>query len=127
MLDMQQKIKIFKALGNETRFLIFKNVFTGGYACSIDKQDPNVKTSPHATCVSTIAEHFSFSLPTISKHLQLLREANIVKMEKKGNKIYIEPNLAIIEELSECFTTLQDNFKTNRALFFDDVDISQEH
>lgn len=27
MLDMQQKIKIFKALGNETRFFIFKTVF----------------------------------------------------------------------------------------------------
>lgn len=121
MLDMQQKIKIFKALGNETRFMIFKNVFTGGYTCSIDKKDPNVKVSPHATCVSTIAEHFEFSLPTISKHLQLLREADIVKMEKKGNKIYIEPNIETIRELGGCFTTLVDNFEKNRELFFDEV------
>ena len=96
MLDMHQKIKIFKALGNETRFLIFKNIFTGGYTCSIDKKDPKVKVSPHATCVSTIAEHFEFSLPTISKHLKELREANIVTMEKKGNKIYIEPNIVTV-------------------------------
>jgi len=124
MLDMQQKIKIFKALGNETRFLIFKNVFTGGYTCSIDKKDPKVKVSPHATCVSTIAEHFEFSLPTISKHLQLLREANIVKMEKKGNKIYIEPNIDTIRELGECFTVLVENFETNRELFFGDLTVS---
>ena len=26
MLDMEDKIKIFKALGNETRFKIFKNI-----------------------------------------------------------------------------------------------------
>ena len=123
MLDMHQKIKIFKALGNETRFLIFKNIFTGGYTCSIDKKDPKVKVSPHATCVSTIAEHFDFSLPTISKHLKELREANIVTMEKKGNKIYIEPNIETVRELGGCFTTLVDNFEENRELFFAEVAI----
>jgi len=124
MLDMHQKIKIFKALGNETRFLIFKNIFTGGYTCSIDKKDPKVKVSPHATCVSTIAEHFEFSLPTISKHLKELREANIVTMEKKGNKIYIEPNIETIRELGGCFTTLVDNFEENRELFFGDITVN---
>ena len=118
MLDMQQKIKIFKALGNETRFLIFKNVFTGGYTCSIDQRQPGVTVDPHATCVSTIAEHFNFALPTISKHLKELREANIVTMEKKGNKIYVEPNIETIRELGECFTALVENFDKNRKLFF---------
>lgn len=121
MLDMKQKIKIFKALGNETRFLIFKNVFTGGYTCSIDKKDPALKTSPHATCVSTIAEHFDFSLPTISKHLKELREAEIITMAKKGNKIYIEPNIETIRELGDCFQALIENFDTNRELFFGDM------
>jgi len=121
MLDMHQKIKIFKALGNETRFLIFKNIFTGGYTCSIDKKDPNVTVSPHATCVSTIAEHFNFSLPTISKHLKELREADIVTMEKKGNKIYIEPNIETIRELGVCFNALVENFETNREAFFGEV------
>lgn len=124
MLDMHQKIKIFKALGNETRFLIFKNIFTGGYTCSLDKKDPKVTVSPHATCVSTIAEHFDFSLPTISKHLKELREANIVTMEKKGNKIYIEPNIETVRELGGCFTTLVENFEENRELFFGDVVLS---
>jgi ArsR family transcriptional regulator, arsenate/arsenite/antimonite-responsive transcriptional repressor len=124
MLDMKQKIKIFKALGNETRFLIFKNVFTGGYACSLDKKDTKVKVSPHATCVSTIAEHFDFALPTISKHLKELREAEIITMEKKGNKIYIEPNIETIRELGGCFSTLVNNFETNRELFFGDVVLS---
>ncbi len=123
MLDMKQKIKIFKALGNETRFLIFKNVFTGGYTCSLDKKNQDVKVSPHATCVSTIAEHFNFSLPTISKHLKELREADIITMEKKGNKIYIEPNIETIRELGNCFSTLIDNFEINRELFFGNVTI----
>ncbi|HHO65918.1 MAG TPA: transcriptional regulator, partial [Epsilonproteobacteria bacterium] len=73
------------------------------------------------TCVSTIAEHFEFSLPTISKHLKELREANIVTMQKKGNKIYIEPNVETIRELGGCFTTLADNFEENREIFFGEV------
>jgi len=110
MLDMDQKIKIFKALGNETRFLIFKNVFTGAYICSIDKTQPNDDLIAQATCVSTIAEHFDFSLPTISRHLKELRDANIIIMEKKSNKIYITPNPEIIKDLSQCFNILVDNY-----------------
>ena len=86
MLGMEEKIKIFKALGNETRFLIFKNVFTGGYACSIDESKPKDDIIAQATCVTTIAEHFNFSLPTISRHLKELKDANIIIMTKKSNK-----------------------------------------
>jgi ArsR family transcriptional regulator len=121
MLDMEQKIKIFKALGNETRFLIFKNIFTGGYTCSIDKKQAGVEVNPIATCVSTVAEHFNFSLPTISAHIKELKEAKIILVEKKGNKVYIEPNIETIRELAECFGTLVTNFDNNRELFFADT------
>ena len=121
MLDMEQKIKIFKALGNETRFLIFKNIFTGGYTCSLDKKQAGVEVNPIATCVSTGAEHFNFSLPTISAHIKELKEAKIILVEKKGNKVYIEPNIETIRELAECFGTLVTNFDNNRELFFADA------
>jgi len=117
MLDMEQKIKIFKALGNETRFLIFKNVFTGGYACSIDDKKPNNDIIAQATCVTTIAVNFDFSLPTISRHLKELKDANIIKMTKKSNKIYIEPNPEIIKELASCFTLLVDNYSDSPFQF----------
>lgn len=121
MLDMDHKLKIFKALSNETRFLIFKNVFTGGYTCSLDKKQPGVDVNPIATCVSTVAEHFDFSLPTISAHIKELKEAKIITVEKKGNKVYIEPNIDTIRELSECFQTLVTNFDNHRELFFGDA------
>ena len=117
MLDMKQKIKIFKALGNETRFKIFKNVFTGGYACSIDKSKPSEDIIAQATCVSTIAEHFDFALPTISRHLKELKDADIIIMTKISNKIYIKPNPQIIEELAKCFTTLVENYNENTYQF----------
>lgn len=120
MLDMEQKIKIFKALGNKTRFLIFKNVFTGGYTCSLDKKQSGVEVNPIATCVSTVAEHFNFSLPTISAHIKELKEAKIISVEKKGNKVYIEPNIETIREIAGCFQALVTNFDNNRELFFGD-------
>lgn len=110
MLDMEQKVKIFKALGHETRFLIFKNIYTGGYACSIDNTKPSDDIIAQATCVTTIAEHFDFSLPTISRHLKELKDANIITMTKVSNKIYIKPNPEIIEELSNCFGELVKNY-----------------
>jgi ArsR family transcriptional regulator len=119
MLGMEEKIKIFKALGNETRFLIFKNVFTGGYACSIDESKPKDDIIAQATCVTTISEHFNFSLPTISRHLKELKDANIIIMTKKSNKIYIEPNPEIIRELSSCFTDLVNNY--NNMFQFDNT------
>lgn len=120
MLDMEQKIKIFKALGHETRFLIFKNIFTGGYACSIDNTQPNDDIIAQATCVTTISEHFEFSLPTISRHLKELKDANIIIMTKKSNKIYIQPNPKIIRELAFCFSELVDNYD-NSILQFDNT------
>ncbi len=107
---MKDKIKIFKALGNETRFSIFKNIFTGGYTCSIDEKQPNNDIIAQATCVTTIADNFNFSLPTISRHLKELKDAGVIVMIKKGNKIYIEPNTKIVKELSKCFTNLADNY-----------------
>lgn len=121
MLDMEQKLKIFKALSNKTRFMIFKNIFTGGYTCSLDKKQPGVEVNPIATCVSTVAEHFNFSLPTISAHIKELKEANIITVEKKGNKVYIEPNIETIREMAACFQTLVTNFDNNRELFFNDT------
>ncbi len=119
MLEMDDKIKIFKALGNKTRFLIFKNIFTGGYACSIDENKPKDDIIAQATCVTTIAKHFNFSLPTISRHLKELKDAKVIIMTKKSNKIYIEPNPEIIKELSSCFTELVNNY--NNMLQFDNT------
>ena len=123
MLDMDQKIKIFKALGNETRFKIFKNIFTGGYACSIDENQPSDDMIAQATCVTSIAEHFNFALPTISRHLKELKDAQIITMTKSGNKIYIEPNIETMKEIATCFSELVENFEAGVAYQFDNTKI----
>ncbi|PHQ65606.1 MAG: transcriptional regulator [Sulfurimonas sp.] len=121
MLDMNDKIKIFKALGNETRFMIFKNIFTGGYACSIDDSKPNDDIIAQATCVTSIAEHFDFALPTISRHLKELKDAKIITMTKIKNKIYIEPNIETMKEISGCFNTLVEDYEKGVLYQFDNT------
>ena len=121
MLNMDDKIKIFKALGNETRFKIFKNIFTGGYACSIDSTQPKDDIIAQATCVSSIADQFDFALPTISRHLKELKDAKIITMTKNKNKIYIEPNIETMKEISECFTTLVKDYEEGIVYQFDNT------
>jgi ArsR family transcriptional regulator len=111
MLNMNDKIKVFKALGNETRFKIFKNIFTGGYACSIDDKKPQDDIIAQATCVTTIAEHFDFALPTISRHLKELKDAEIITMTKSKNKIYIDPNIETMKEMAECLTKIVKDYE----------------
>jgi len=121
MLNMEDKVKIFKALGNETRFKIFKNIFTGGYACSIDNSQPKDDLIAQATCVTSIAEHFDFALPTISRHLKELKDAKIITMTKSKNKIYIEPNIETMKEIAGCFDVLVSDYEKGTLYQFDNT------
>lgn len=118
---MEDKIRIFKALGHETRFKIFKNIFTGGYACSIDEKQPKDDLIAQASCVTSIAEAFDFALPTISRHLKELKDAKIITMTKRKNKIYIEPNIETMKEISECFQNLVQDFESGSIYQFDNT------
>ena len=121
MLNMEDKIKIFKALGNETRFKIFKNIFTGGYACSIDNSQPKDDIIAQATCVTSIAEHFDFALPTISRHLKELKDAKIITMVKSKNKIYIEPNIETMKEIAGCFDVIVKEYEEGVVYQYDNT------
>ena len=121
MLNMEDKIKIFKALGNETRFKIFKTLFTGGYVCSIDNTKPKDDIIAQATCVTTIAEQFDFALPTISRHLKEMKDAKIITMTKNKNKIYIEPNIDTMKEIAECFDTLVKEYEDGVVYQYDNT------
>ena len=121
MLNMEDKIKIFKALGNETRFKIFKTLFTGGYACSIDESQPKGDIIAQASCVTSIAEQFDFALPTISRHLKEMKDAKIITMTKSKNKIYIEPNVETMKEIAGCFSVLVQEYESGIAYQYDNT------
>ena len=71
--------------------------------------------------MSTIAEHFDFALPTISRHLKELKDAKIIIMTKSKNKIYIEPNIETMKEVSGCFETLVKEYEAGVVYQYDNT------
>ena len=46
-----------------------------------------------------IAEHFEISQPSISRHLDVLKRAEIVTAERKANQIIYSLNLSVMDEM----------------------------
>lgn len=46
-----------------------------------------------------IADQFSISWPSISHHLDLLKQANLVIAEKEGQYIYYSLNTTVVDEI----------------------------
>ena len=68
----QPYMRLFKALGDETRIEIVGLLAAAG----------------SDLCVCDIESHFELSQPTISHHLELLREAGVVTAERRGTWVY---------------------------------------
>lgn len=73
--------KVFKALSDKTRREILK---------LLNDKDMNA---------GEIAKHFDMSKPSISKHLDVLREAELISSEKKGQFIIYSINTTVIQEV----------------------------
>lgn len=73
--------KAFKALSDETRREILK---------LLNKQDMSA---------GEISDHFNMSKPSISKHLDILRDAELISSEKKGQYVIYSINTSILQEV----------------------------
>ena len=73
--------KAFKALSDKTRREILK---------LLNDKDMSA---------GEIAEHFDMSKPSISKHLDILREAELISSEKKGQFVIYSINTSVIQEV----------------------------
>ena len=80
--------KVFKALSDETRREILK---------MLSNQDMSA---------GEISTHFNMSKPSISKHLDILRESELISSEKKGQFVIYSINTSIIQEVLGNFLNL---------------------
>jgi ArsR family transcriptional regulator len=58
-------------------------------------------------CVCDIVERFPLQQPTISHHLKVLREADLVTVSRQGKWAYYSPNpkgLALLRDAAACLT-----------------------
>ena len=61
-----------------------------------------------------IADHFDISQPSISRHLDILKQAEIVTAERKANQIIYSLNLSVMEEI---FMLLSHLFQKDLVLY----------
>lgn len=80
---------IFKALNDETRRQIIE---------LLKEKDMNA---------GEIAEHFNISKPSISHHLDILKRADLITSEKKGQFVEYSLNTTILEDLLNWILTLK--------------------
>lgn len=80
---------LFKALNDETRRQIIE---------LLKEKDMNA---------GEIAERFNISRPSISHHLDILRQADLVTSEKKGQFVEYSLNTTILEDLVNWILTLK--------------------
>ena len=45
-----------------------------------------------------IAEHFDMSMPAVSKHLNVLKEADLIRDQREGKHIFYELNASVLDE-----------------------------
>jgi DNA-binding transcriptional ArsR family regulator len=52
---------------------------------------------------SELAEHFSFTLPAVSTHLRVLKDADLIIEEKRGKNVFYSINQKQVLELMKFF------------------------
>lgn len=77
---MEEKIKVFKAIADETRLKIL-----------ILLSDKNI-------CAKGIAKHLNISEAAVSQHIKILKEASLIIGYKKGYHIMYELNKEMLEK-----------------------------
>jgi len=83
-------IQILKALSDETRFGLIKLLLT------------------HDFCVGALARHLEISEGAVSQHLKYLREAGLVRGEKRGYWTHYTVEKNKLNELAEVLRGLTD-------------------
>ena len=54
-----------------------------------------------------ITAHFSVSAPAISRHLSVLKEADLIRDTREGKFIFYEINTSVLEETMLCLVDLK--------------------
>lgn len=94
---MANLARIFKALGDPTRFAIFECVRDCGNPDGCSEQDASDN-------LSQIAERFNLSLSTVSHHVKELRNSGIIICEKRGQRIYCWVDPDVLREVEKFAT-----------------------
>jgi len=89
---------IFKALANPSRLRIFlrlRSCCAPGRLCQIGEEAN--------CCVGEVSQDLTIGPSTVSHHLKELRQAGLIRMQRKGQKAECTVNQELLAELAKFF------------------------
>jgi DNA-binding transcriptional ArsR family regulator len=101
-------VELFKALSNPSRLEILKFIYESGFTGTLDDEG----ICCQRCCVGDVVGRFHLSPSTISHHTKELVRAGLVKMERDGQFIHLEPNPEALEALTEYMESLKESAKS---------------
>lgn len=99
MIDLKQITKNLKALADENRIRILNLLYR--------KKD---------LCVCEIREVIGLSQPTVSSHLKVLENSNLVTYSKDGKWINYRINIEIDERMKQILDTIAEVLKADKKI-----------
>ena len=100
----------FKALSNPHRLRIFLRLFAqcppGGTCCA----DPTL-----LSCVGDLGRRLAIAPSTVSHHLKELRQAGLIRMDRRGRRVACSLDPRVVEDLASLFAPAAKSNKRNTA------------
>lgn len=88
LMDCRRRARVFKALGHPTRLFMALELGRG------------------EQCVCRLQEMVGSDMSTISKHLSILREANLVIDERRGSQVFYRLTAPCVLSFMKCIDGL---------------------
>ncbi len=90
--NIEKFAEIFKALSNPNRLKIFLRLISCCQPGTVTSINPNTGAQGCA-CVGELGQDLGIVTSTISHHIKELRQAGLIRMERRGQKIecFIDP------------------------------------
>lgn len=96
-ISLEERAEVYKALGHVTRLQIFETILT---------RSGQSLESNEGLCITDVAAMFDFTLPTISKHLDILKQAGLIKTRKDGKKIFVSADIRKSKKICDSLGTM---------------------
>jgi ArsR family transcriptional regulator len=101
--DLAQRAKVFKALGHPSRLLMVEALGAG------------------EKCVCELRDLVGSDISTVSKHLTVLKEAGLVRDERRGTSIYYSLRLQCVTAFLSCVRRFFDQQLEEQLVFLEDL------
>lgn len=94
----------FKALGHPHRLAIIRRLLDEALACEAPSAE-DCELDPACFDFSALADDLDVGKPTVSHHLKVLQQADLIERFRDGRRVYCRINEERLEELREFLAT----------------------